>query len=66
MENGKGHYTIAFDPSYIFKSGKSTSGVGWYCSEIAGKDQVGFRDRGQLLILTQLKLCAFSASLFSF
>ena len=31
-EFGAGHYTIAFDPCYINKSGKSTPGVNWFWS----------------------------------
>lgn len=46
MENGSGHYTIAFDPSYISKSGKSTSGVGWYWSGVAGKTKWGLEIGG--------------------
>lgn len=39
LENGSGHYTIAFDPSYISKSGKLTPGVGYHWSGCAGKVQ---------------------------
>lgn len=46
MENGSGHYTIAFDPSYIAKSGKSTSGVGWYWSGVAGRSKWGLEIGG--------------------
>ena len=28
--HGSGHNVIAFDPSYISKSGKKTPGIGWY------------------------------------
>lgn len=41
LEHGSGHYTIAFDPSYISKSGKSTPGVGWFWSGCAGKSKWG-------------------------
>lgn len=41
LEHGGGHYTIAFDPSYISKSGKSTPGVGWFWSGCAGKSKWG-------------------------
>ncbi len=33
--HGSGRYAIAFDPSYISKSGKKTPGVGWYWSGCA-------------------------------
>jgi hypothetical protein len=37
-QNGSGHYVLAFDPTYISKSGKATPGVGKYWS---GKAQQG-------------------------
>ena len=46
MENGSGHYIISFDPSYIAKSGKSTPGVGWYWSGVAGKSKWGLEISG--------------------
>ena len=46
LENGSGHYTIALDPSYISKSGKSTPGVGWYWSGVAGKSKWGLEISG--------------------
>jgi len=46
LENGSGHFTIAFDPSYIGKSGKSTPGVGWYWSGVAGKSKWGLEISG--------------------
>ena len=46
LENGSGHYTIAFDPSYIGKSGKYTPGVGWYWSGVAGKSKWGLEISG--------------------
>lgn len=41
LEHGSGHYTIAFDPSHISKSGKLTPGVGWFWSGCAGKSKWG-------------------------
>ena len=46
LENGSGHYIIAFDPSYIGKSGKKTPGVGWYWSGVAGKTKWGMEIAG--------------------
>ena len=46
LEHGSGHYTIAFDPSYISKSGKATPGVGWYWSGVAGKTKWGLEIGG--------------------
>jgi len=40
------HLTIAFDPSYISKSGKATPGVGWYWSGCAGKTKWGLEIGG--------------------
>jgi hypothetical protein len=40
------HLTIAFDPSYISKSGKSTPGVGWYWSGCAKKSKWGLEMGG--------------------
>ena len=40
------HLTIAFDPSYVSKSGKSTPGVGWYWSGCAGKTKWGLEIGG--------------------
>lgn len=45
-EHGSGHHTIAFDPSYISKSGKATPGVGWYWSGCAGKTKWGLEIGG--------------------
>lgn len=45
-EHGSGHYTIAFDPSYVSKSGKSTPGVGWYWSGVAGSTKWGLEISG--------------------
>jgi len=46
LENGGGHYTIAFDPSYISKAGKSTPGVGYFWSGCAGKVKWGLEMSG--------------------
>lgn len=35
MEHGSGHYVLAFDPTYIRKSGKATPGTGKYWSGCA-------------------------------
>lgn len=35
MKHGSGHYILAFDPSYIKKSGRSTPGIGQYWSGAA-------------------------------
>jgi hypothetical protein len=40
------HITIAFDPSYISKSGKATCGVGYYWSGVAGKTKWGLEISG--------------------
>ena len=37
LSQGSGRYAIAFDPSYVAKSGKETPGVGWYWSGCASK-----------------------------
>lgn len=46
LSNGSGHYVIAFDPSYIDKSGKKTTGLGWYWSGCAGKAKRGLEIGG--------------------
>jgi len=46
VSNGSGRYVIAFDPSYIDKSGKKTTGVGWYWSGCAGKSKWGLEIGG--------------------
>jgi len=46
LEQGSGHYTIAFDPSYISKSGKSTYGVGYYWSGVANSSKWGLEIGG--------------------
>lgn len=35
LSQGSSRYAIAFDPSYVTKSGKKTPGVGWYWSGVA-------------------------------
>ncbi len=37
LSQGSGRYAIAFDPSYVSKSGKHTPGVGWYWSGCANR-----------------------------
>ena len=44
--NGSGQYAIAFDPSYINKSGKKTPGIGWYWSGCAGQAKWGLEIGG--------------------
>jgi len=46
LDHGSGHFTIAFDPSYISKSGKSTPGVGYYWSGVASKAKWGLEIGG--------------------
>ena len=46
LEHGSGHFTIAFDPSYISKSGKETYGVGYYWSGVAGSSKWGLEIGG--------------------
>ena len=41
LTHGSGRYAIAFDPSYISKSGKETPGVGWYWSGCANQAKWG-------------------------
>ena len=45
-QHGGKHLTIAFDPSYISKSGKFTSGLGHYWSGVAGKTKWGLEISG--------------------
>jgi hypothetical protein len=45
-EHASKQLTIAFDPSYISKSGKATPGVGWYWSGCAGKSKWGLEMGG--------------------
>jgi len=44
--HGSGRYVIAFDPSFINKSGKKTPGLGWYWSGCAGKSKRGIEIGG--------------------
>lgn len=46
LSYGSGRYAIAFDPSYIDKSGKKTPGVGWYWSGCAGQSKWGLEIGG--------------------
>lgn len=46
LNHGSGHYVIAFDPSYISKSGKKTPGVGMYWSGCAGQSKWGLEIGG--------------------
>jgi hypothetical protein len=46
LSEGSGRYAIAFDPSYISKSGKKTPGVGWYWSNCANQSKWGLEIDG--------------------
>ena len=46
LSHGSGRYTIAFDPSYVSKSGKKTPGVGWYWSGCANQAKWGLEIGG--------------------
>lgn len=46
LSSGSGRYAIAFDPSYISKSGKKTPGVGWYWSGCANSTKWGLEIGG--------------------
>ena len=46
LTHGSGRYAIAFDPSYISKSGKETPGVGWYWSGCANQAKWGLEIGG--------------------
>ena len=46
LSTGGGKYAIAFDPSYINKSGKSTPGVGYFWSGVAGHAKWGLEIAG--------------------
>ncbi len=46
LSHGSGRYAIAFDPSYISKSGKKTPGLGWYWSGCANKAKWGLEIGG--------------------
>lgn len=46
LSQGGNRYVIAFDPSYISKSGKKTPGLGWYWSGCAGQAKWGLEIGG--------------------
>lgn len=46
LSQGSGRYAIAFDPSYISKSGKKTPGLGWYWSGVANQAKWGLEIGG--------------------
>jgi hypothetical protein len=46
LSQGSGKFSIAFDPSYIRKSGKKTPGVGWYWSGCANSAKWGLEIGG--------------------
>lgn len=46
LSQGSGKYAIAFDPSYVSKSGKKTPGVGWYWSGCANQAKWGLEIGG--------------------
>jgi len=46
LSQGSGRYAIAFDPSYVSKSGKKTPGVGWYWSGCANRAKWGLEIGG--------------------
>lgn len=46
LSQGSGRYAIAFDPSYVTKSGKKTPGVGWYWSGVANRAKWGLEIGG--------------------
>ena len=46
LSQGSGRYAIAFDPSYVSKSGKKTPGVVWYWSGVANKAKWGLEIGG--------------------
>ena len=46
MSHGSGRYAIAFDPSYISKSGKKTPGLGWFWSGCANQAKWGIEIGG--------------------
>ena len=58
MKNIEGDVAIAFDPSYISKSGKKTPGVGYFWSGCAGKTKWGVEFCG-LAILDLARRTAF-------
>lgn len=46
LSQGSGKFAIAFDPSYVSKSGKKTPGVGWYWSGCANRAKWGLEIGG--------------------
>ena len=46
IDQASKHLTIAFDPSYVSKSGKSTPGLGYFWSGVAGKSKWGLEISG--------------------
>ena len=46
LSQGSGRYAIAFDPSYVSKSGKKTPGVGWYWSGCSNRAKWGLEIGG--------------------
>jgi len=50
LNKGGGHYTIAFDPTYISKSGKKTPHIGWYWSGCSGRIKWGLELGGIAVI----------------
>ena len=48
LEYGSGNFTIAFDPSYIYKTGKHTPGLGYFWSGCASKTKWGLEIGGVL------------------
>ena len=46
LSHGGSRFVIAFDPSYITKSGKKTPGLGWYWSGCAGQSKWGLEISG--------------------
>jgi len=46
LSNGSGRYAIAFDPSYISKSGKQTPGLGYFWSGCANRAKWGLEIGG--------------------
>jgi len=50
LSQGSGKYVIAFDPSYINKSGKKTPGLSWYWSGCANQAKWGLEIGGLAVI----------------
>jgi len=50
VDNCSKNLTIAFDPSYINKSGKFTPGTGWFWSGVAGSSKWGLELGGLAVI----------------